>query len=92
MRLFGGGRRWIVLGVGLWSGVSGPRSGSRTQAWLRAGTYETARVEAELAGVTISVWLDDAVRGFLGREDELRALAEREREQWGGWHPDDVAA
>ena len=61
----------------------------RVRVWLPAASLELAKAEAVLAGVAVNVWLEDAAREHVGLARAVRAMEAREREAWGGWHPND---
>jgi hypothetical protein len=63
----------------------------RVQVWVPADALELASSEADLAGVSVNAWLEEAAVGHVERQRALRAMEAREREGWGGWHPDDGA-
>jgi hypothetical protein len=61
----------------------------RVQLWVPAEALELARAEAGLVGISLSEWLDRAGEEHVRLRQDLRDLEAREREDRGGWHPND---
>jgi hypothetical protein len=94
-------KRWLArrqYGEDFWREYSPPRrarpsGGGRVRVRVRLAPdmYELAQAEAGREGESLTVWLSETVREKARMEERMRALVKRERELWGGWHPNDAS-